>query len=171
MLPIVRVVKRIPDGSVWQRYRAYRLPDVRGFARVYLPAGTRWWNPLGGWVTPPGNRGVNLFHPSHPFAISCHGPDGAKRFYIDIIRASTIARDVIEYLDLYLDVMIDAAGLVTEKDEEHLHRLDVTERSSVRRARDDVRARITAGDPLFDPGSDYFALPTGALALEPVLPD
>jgi hypothetical protein len=168
--PIVRVSKRIPDGSVWQRYRAYRLPDVQGFARVYLPAGTRWWNPLGGWVTPPGSRGVNVFHPSHPFAISCHGPEGAKRFYIDIVRASTIAEDVIEYLDLYLDVMIDAAGSVTEKDEEHLHRLDVSEQSSVRRARDDVRARIAAKDPLFDAQSEYFALPPGAAALEP-LPD
>lgn len=168
MYPVVRVVKRIPDGSVWQRYRAYRLPEVRGVARVYLPAGTRWWNPVGGWVTPPGSRGVNLFHPDRPFVISCHGPDGAKRFYIDIVRSSTIAADVIEYLDLYLDVLIDAAGSVSEKDEEHLHHLEATEQSFVRRARDDVRARIAAKDPLFDPGSEYFALPPDAGALEPV---
>jgi hypothetical protein len=165
--PVVRVVKRIPDGSVWQRYRAYRLPDVRGVARVYLPAGTRWWNPVGGWVTPPGSRGINLFHPDRPFVISCHGPDGAKRFYIDIVRSSTISDDVIEYLDLYLDVMIDAAGSVSEKDEEHLQQLDVGEQSAVRRARDDVRAGIAAGDPLFDPASEYFALPPDAAALEP----
>ena len=54
MYPIVRVVKRIPDGSIWQRYRAYRLPDLHGAARVFLPPGTRWWNPLGGWVTQTG---------------------------------------------------------------------------------------------------------------------
>ena len=168
MLPIVRVVKRIPDGSVWQRYRAYRLSDVEGFSRVYLPSGTRWWNPLGGWVTPPGSRGVHLFHPIHPFVISCHGPDGAKRFYIDIVRASTIADDAIEYLDLYLDVMIDAARSVSEKDEHQLGRLDEAERSFVRRGRDDVRARIAANDPLFDPTSRYFALPQDAAALEAV---
>ena len=168
MLPIVRVVKRIPDGSVWQRYRAYRLSDVEGSARVYLPSGTRWWNPLGGWVTPPGSRGVHVFHPSHPFVVSCHGPDGAKRFYIDIVRGSAIADDVIEYLDLYLDVMIDAERSVSEKDEHQLGSLDDAERSFVRRARDDVRARIAAHDALFDAGSAYFALPPGAAALEAV---
>jgi len=166
--PIVSVTKRIPDGSVWQRYRAYRLSDVDGSTRVYLPAGTRWWNPLGGWATPPGSRGVHLFHPRHPFVISCHGPDGAKRFYIDIVRSSTIAEDAIEYLDLYLDVMIDPERSVSEKDEEQLHRLEDPERSFVRRARDEVRARIAANDPLFDPASEYFALPPDASALEAV---
>lgn len=166
MYPIVRVQKLIPDGSVWQRYRAYRLPDVHGVARVYGPAGTRWWNPLGGWVTR--TPGISLFHPGHPFVISCHGPDDDKGFYIDIVRASTVGGDLIEYLDLYLDVMIDAARSVSEKDEEHLHRLDAAEQAFVRRARDDVRARIAARDPLFDPGSEYFALPAEAKLLEAV---
>src|SRR2546428_17303 len=84
MYPIVRVVKRIPDGSIWQRYRAYRLPDVRGVARVYLPGGTGWWNPLGGWVTAADSRGVNLFDAALPCTISCHGPEHAQRLYIDI---------------------------------------------------------------------------------------
>lgn len=168
MYPVVRVIKRIPDGSVWQRYQAYRLPEINGVARVYLPGGTRWWNPLGGWVTPIGTHGISLFHPAHPFVISCHGPDDAKRFYIDIVRASAITDEVIEYLDLYLDVMIDAARAVTEKDEEHLDRLAVAERVFVRRARDDVLTRISSADPLFDPRSEYFALPAGAAALGPV---
>ena len=168
MHPVVRVVKRIPDGSIWQRYRAYRLPDVRGATRVYLPGGTQWWNPLGGWATPLGSHGISIFHPALPFVISCHGPDDAKRFYIDIVRASAISDEVIEYLDLYLDVMIDAARAVTEKDEEHLDRLDVAERVFVRRARDDILARISAADPLFDPRSEYFALPAGVAALGPV---
>jgi hypothetical protein len=168
VFPIVRVVKRIPDGSVWQRYRAYRLSDVEGSARVYLPSGTRWWNPLGGWVTPPGSRGVHVFHASHPFVVSCHGPDGAKRFYIDIVRGSAITDDVIEYMDLYLDVMIDAARSVSEKDEHQLGSLNEPERSFARRARDDVRARIAANDPLFDAGSPYFALPQDAATLEAV---
>ena len=169
MYPIVRVVKRIPDGSIWQRYRAYRLPDVHGASRAYLPPGTRWWNPVGGWVTNSG--GINLFHPDLPFTVSCHGPDDAKRFYIDIVRGSTIGPTLIEYLDLYLDVMIDAAGAVSEKDEEQLHRLDEAERIHVRRARDDVRARIAHGDPLFAAASEYFALPPDAAGLVPLGPD
>ena len=69
MYPIVRVTKRIPDGSVWQRYRGYRLADVDGVARVYGPAGTRWWNPLGGWAT--ADRGISLFHPDRPYVVNC----------------------------------------------------------------------------------------------------
>jgi len=42
---------------------------------------------------------------------------------------------------------------------------------AARRARDDVRARIAANDPLFDPGSEYFALPPEAAALEPLAAD
>src|SRR5260221_2879902 len=150
MYPIVRVLKRIPDGSIWQRYRAYRLPDVDGMTRVYLPGGTGWWNPLGGWVTAANSRSVNLFHPDLPFVISCQGPEDAKRFYIDIVRSSTVTDGLIEYLDLYLDVMIDVSRAVSEKDEEHLHRLDQAERDRVLRARDEVRDRIAKGDPLFD---------------------
>ena len=112
MYPVVRVTKRVPDGSVWQRYRAYRLSDLDGAARVYLPPGTRWWNPLGGWVTADG--GVAVFRADLPFAISCHGPDGAKRFYIDVVLKNTIGPELIEYLDLYLDVMIDAARVLPE---------------------------------------------------------
>jgi len=163
MYPIVRVVKRIPDGSLWQRYRAHRLPDLHGAARVYLPPGTGWWNPLGGWVTNSG--GVDLFRQDLPFTISCHGPTDAKRFYIDIVRSSTITPEAIEYLDLYLDVMIDASRAVSEKDEHQVAGLDPSERAGVLRARDDVRARIARGDPLFDAGSDYFALPPEAAGL------
>jgi hypothetical protein len=169
MYPVVRVQKRIPDGSVWQRYRGYRLPDVQGVARAYLPPGTRWWNPLGGWTTQWPN--VALFPPARPFVISCSGPPGDKRFYIDIVRASTVADDGIEYLDLYLDVMVDAARSVTEKDEWQIGQLGAAEQVAVRQARDDVRARIAANDPLFDPGSEYFALPTDAAALEPLAAD
>ncbi len=169
MYPIVRVVKRIPDGSIWQRYRAYRLPDVDGVARVYLPGGTRWWNPLGGWVTESG--GINLFHRDLPFTISCHGPEDAKRFYIDIVRSSTVTDGLIEYLDLYLDVMIDASRAVSEKDEEHLHRLDQAERDRVLLARDEVRDRIANDDPMFDARSAYFVVPADAAALPPLRAD
>jgi hypothetical protein len=163
MYPIVRVNKRIPDGSIWQRYRGYRLPDTHGVARVYGPPRTGWWNPLGGWETQ--HRGISLFDPERPFVISCHGPEDAKRFYIDVVRSSTIGPELIEYLDLYLDVMIDASRAVSEKDEHQLAALDPSERAGVLRARDDVRARIARGDPLFDATSEYFALPPDAARL------
>ena len=67
-----------PHGSIWQRDRPYRLPDRHGVARVYLPPGTRWWNPLGGWVT--STPGISHLGPGLPFCVSCHGPDDAKRF-------------------------------------------------------------------------------------------
>ncbi len=168
MYPIVRVEKRIPDGSIWQRYRGYRLPDVHGVTRVFLPGGTRWWNTLGGWTTPTAGQGIALFPPGLPFVLSCHGPAGAKRFYIDIVRASTVSDALIEYLDLYLDVLIDPAGSASEKDEEQLHLLDAAEQVAVRRARDDVRTRIAARDPMFDPTSEYYAIPPGAAELEPL---
>ena len=166
MYPIVRVTKRVPGGSVWQRYRGYRLPDVAGAARVYGPPGTGWWNPLGGWVTE--HRGISLFHRERPFVVSCHGPDDAKRFYIDVVRASTIGEDAIEYLDLYLDVLIDPGGAVSEKDEHQIAGLGAAEQAFVRSARDDVRRLIGAGDALFDPRSAYYAVPAGALGLPPL---
>ena len=61
--------------------------------------------------------------------------------------------------------MIDASGAVSEKDEDQLYRLDAVERAAVLRARDDVRARIARGDPLFDARSEYFVLPTDAAEL------
>lgn len=169
MLPLVDVLKRIPDGSTWQHYRAYRLPDHDGVSRVYLPAGTRWWNPLGGWTTSV--PGVSLFHPARPFVVNCHGPEGAKRFYIDIVARSEISAERIDYHDRYLDVLIDPAGAVREKDEHQVASLAPAEQAAVRRARDEVRALIAAGDPLFDAASAFFAVPQEALALPPLAPE
>lgn len=164
---IVRVDKRIPDGSLWQRRSGYRLADRDGLARVYQPAGTPWWNPLGGWIQQ--TEGIAVFGGRLPYAISCHGPEGDKRFYIDIVRWNRIGATVIEYLDLYLDVLIDAAGTVTEKDEHQLVALAPAEQASVRATRDGLRARIAAGDPLFDPTGPFYALTPDLRALPPVL--
>ena len=57
---------------------------------------------------------------------------------------------------------------MTEKDEHQLELLDSAEHAFALRARDQVRAGIAASDPLFDPASEYFALPDGASALAPV---
>lgn len=89
MYPQVDVEKRVPDGSVWQRFRAYRLLDEDGVVRLYRPAGTPWWNPMGGWVQE--HPGVSAFHVERPFVVHCHGPAGAKRFYVDIISSSAWA--------------------------------------------------------------------------------
>jgi hypothetical protein len=167
MYPLVRIDKRVPDGSIWQARRSYLLPPRDGWARVYAPVGTEWSNPFGGWKTQ--TAGVSLFHTEHPFTIACHGPEGDKRFYIDIAHRVRIGQDLIEFTDLFLDVMIDAQRVVTEKDEHQLAVLTSALQQFARGARDDVRGRIAAGDPLFHAASDYYAVPGDALALPPAI--
>lgn len=193
MYPTVRIDKRIPShsdhalavprpgpagppapagrspGTLWQRRWGYRLSDHDGLARVYQPAGTPWWNPLGGWTQ--AEAGIAIFGERLPFVISCHGPEGRKRFYIDVVRWSRVTPAVITYLDLYLDVLIDADGAVTEKDEEQLAALAPDERRSVRAARDLIRSRIAGGDPLFDPAGSCYGVPDDAGVLPPVPQD
>ncbi len=70
-------------------------------------------------------------------------------------------------MDLFLDVMIDAAGAVSEKDEHQLIFLPSEERRFARAARDEVRRLIAAGDPLFDARGPYYTLPEGAATLPP----
>lgn len=166
MQRVVRIDKLIPGGSLWQRRSGYRLADQDGLVRVYQPAGTPWWNPLGGWTQE--HDGIGIFGGGLPFALSCHGPGGAKRFYIDVVRWNRIGHTVIEYLDLYLDVLIDPAGLVSEKDEHQIGGLAPAEQVAVRATRDAIRARIAAGDPLFDPAGPFYNVPADVLALPPV---
>lgn len=161
----VRVDKRIPDGSIWQARTEYLLPAVDGWSRTLGPSGTRWSNPLGGWTTRV--TGMSLFHPDAPFTISCFGPERAKRFYIDIAYRTRIEPELIEFVDLFLDVLIDADRVVSEKDEHQLAVLPRELADFARRARDEVRMRIDAGDPLFDATSEFFAIPDAARALEP----
>lgn len=165
MYPLIRVDKRVPDGSIWQARREYLLPVIDGWSRTLGPAGTRWSNPIGGWTTKV--TGVSLFHPDRPFTISCHGPDGAKRFYVDIAYRTRIEPGLIEFIDLFLDVMIDPDRSVSEKDEHQLAVLPPELAGFARRARDEVRTRIAEGDPLFDASSDFFVVPETALTLAP----
>jgi hypothetical protein len=165
MYPLIRVDKRIPDGSIWQTRWGYLLEPIEGWLRVYQPAGTRWSNPLGGWTSKA--DGMSIFHPDRPFTIACHGPKDQKRFYIDIAHRIRITADVLEFMDLFLDVMIDPSGTVSEKDEYQLIFLPTEERRFAREARDEVRRLIAAGDPLFDPHGPFYALPEGADDLPP----
>jgi hypothetical protein len=169
MYALIRVNKRIPDGSIWQARRGYVVPGVDGWTRVYGPAGTRWSNPLGGWTTE--HPGVSIFNPDRPFTIACHGPADRKRFYIDIARQVRVEPALVEFFDLYLDVMIDPFGAVSEKDEHQLIFLPPESRDFARAARDEVRRLIAAGDPLFDPRGAYFALPTDATTLQAAAED
>src|SRR4051812_23941599 len=165
MYPLIRIDKRIPDGSIWQARLSYLLPSRDGWTRVYAPLGTEWTNPLGGWTTQ--TPGVSLFHSDEPFTISCHGPDGDKRFYIDIADRVRVDAEIITFTDLYLDVMIDSSGVVTEKDEHQLALLSPELGAFARAARDDVRERIASADPLFDARSVFYEVPRDALALLP----
>ena len=165
MRPLIRIDKRIPDGSIWQARRVYLLDPLDGWARTYGPAGTRWSNPLGGWTTE--FEGVSVFRSDQPFTISCNGPIGDKRFYIDIAHRVRITPALIEFVDLYLDVLIDASGRVSEKDEEQLAFLPPGMRDFARAARDQVRARIVAADPLFDADSAFYEVPEDSRRLPP----
>lgn len=157
MYPLIRIDKRIPDGSIWQARRAYLLPSIAGWTRTYAPTGTRWSNPLGGWTTK--FEGISLFHPDRPFTIACSGPVGDRGFYIDIAHRVRVESDLIEFFDLFLDVMIDPSGAVSEKDEYQLVFLSGEMRDFTRRSRDEVRRLIAARDPLFDPHGVYFTRP------------
>jgi hypothetical protein len=163
MYPLIRIDKRIPDGSIWQARLGYRLDPVGGWTRVLGPTGTRWSNPLGGWTTQ--HEGLSLFHPERPFTISCHGPAGAKRFYIDIAHRVRITPDLIEFVDLFLDVMIDGGRIVSEKDEHQLSVLPPELQAFARTARDEVRGLIASRDALFDAGSSYYRVPADAVML------
>jgi len=78
-----------------------------------------------------------------------------------------IGRDLVQFVDLFLDVMIDPAGAVSEKDEHQLIFLPSEERRFVRAARDEVRRLIAAGDPLFDPRGPFYVLPEDVRTLAP----
>ena len=164
MYPLVRIDKRIPDGSIWQARRSYLLPPVNGWTRVFAPRGTRWSNPLGGWTTK--SEGVSIFHPDRLFTASCSGPARDKRFYIDIAHRVRVSDDLVEFTDLFLDVMIDGRGTVTEKDEYQLVILVPEMQKLARSGRDEVRRLIDARDGLFDSGSAFYAVPQDALTLE-----
>ena len=165
MYPLIRVDKRIPDGSIWQTRWGYVLPPVAGWTRTYEPAGTLWSNPFGGWAT-KGN-GISLFHSERQFTIAHFGPTDPKRFYIDIAHRFRIGAELIEFVDLFLDVMIEPSGSISEKDEHQLIFLPAEQRHLARAARDEVRHLIAANDPLFDPRGPFYGLPDDALSLPP----
>lgn len=165
MYLLIRVDKRIPDGTIWQARRAYVVPPVNGWTRVYGPAGTRWSNPLGGWTTEA--AGVSLFRAERPFTISSHGAAGRKRFYVDIAHRVRIEPALIDFEDLFLDVMIDPDGIVSEKDEHQLAALPAVTQVFARTARDEVRRLIDASDPLFDTIAPYYEIPPDADRLAP----
>lgn len=62
--------------------------------------------------------------------------------------------------------MIDPSGAVSEKDEQQVVFLPAALRDFVRASRDEVRRLIAVGDPLFDPRSVYYALPSDAATLQ-----
>lgn len=165
MYPLIRIDKRIPDGSIWQTRWGYLLPTYAGWTRVYEPAGTRWSNPRGGWTTKV--EGMALFHPDQPFTIAFYGPQDQKRFYIDIAHSVRVATDFIEFVDLFLDVMIDPSGAVSEKDEHQLVFLPPEMRTFARYTRDSVRRLITLRHDLFAPASPFYAVPKDAASLPP----
>ena len=112
-------------------------------------------------------RRISLFRLDRPFTVSCHGPRGEKRFYVDVAHRVRIEPDAIVFEDLFLDVMVEADGVVSEKDEHQLVALAAVTQALARMARDEVRRLIRTGDPLFDAGSPYYEIPADATGLAP----
>lgn len=168
MYPAVRVDKRHPDGTPRASWSGYRLADAASIARVYAPAGTRRVHVGGTWDMP--HPMVTAFDLQLFFVASRYAAPEGPRIYVDIARGIRIAGDVLGYVDLYLDVMLDEHGVVTEKDEELLERLSERDRWLARAARDEVRSRIASGDRLLDPYSPFWTAPPDALRL-PALTD
>ena len=91
----------------------------------------------------------------------------ADGIYVDIARDVTVAPDVAAFNDLFLDLMITREG-VREKDEELLVRLSASEAAHVRAVRDELRERITKGEPAFDLDAALWLLPAGADRMKPL---
>lgn len=162
--PLVRVDKLHPDGSPRASWYGYRLPDIDGAARVYRPARTRTIHVLGLWS--PAEPGVSAFHPDWRFAAHRHEKEGKAYLYVDIVRSADIRARVIEYVDLYLDVMVGPDG-VREKDEELVERLEAGEAAGVRRARDEIRRLMRSGFPALQRDGPFWDVPIAAKELPP----
>ena len=163
--PLVRVDKLHPDGSPRASLYGYRLPDHLGVARVIVPPGTRRIHVNGLWRHE--DTQVFAFDPRRRYVVTCWWSDPADRgLYIDIAREMRIGTATLQYVDLYLDVIV-TAGSVREKDEELLGRLDPAEARQARATRDEVRLGIERRDPLLDPASEAWSVPADALALPP----
>lgn len=162
--PLVRVDKLHPDGSLRASWYGYRIGDRDGAVRIFRPPGTRLVHVNGLWL----NTGwtVSAFHPDWAF-VPHRWVDGARDgIYIDVVRSTAVRRDRVEYVDLYLDVMVHADG-VRDKDEELLVRLDPGEAQRVRLERDRVRRLIAEEHPALQRDSAFWTLPDDARALPP----
>ena len=163
--PLVRIDKLHPDGSPRASLYGYRLPDSRGVARVIVPPGTRRIHVNGLWLHE--DTQVFAFDPRRRYVVTCWWSDPADRgLYIDIAREVRIGTTTLQYVDLYLDVIVKE-GAVREKDEELLERLEATEAQRARATRDEVRRGIERRDHLLDPASEIWSVPADALALPP----
>jgi hypothetical protein len=163
--PLVRVDKLHPDGSPRASWYGYRIPDRDGSLRVYAPPRTRRIH-VGGLWTPPGWM-VSAFHPEWRF-VPHRWVDGATNgTYVDLTRSTSVRRDRVEFVDLYLDVSIRGDGVVFEKDEELLERLTVDEAAMVRATRDELRRRIASAEPPFSADESFWQVPDDARALPP----
>ncbi len=162
--PAVRIDKLHPDGSPRASWYGYRLPDRDGAARVFRPGGARKIHVHGLWT--PVESEVSAFHPDWGFAVHRFAIGDASHLYIDVIRSVQVRRGSIEYVDLYLDVMVGPDG-VREKDEELLVRLADDEVARVRRTRDEIRRLIATGFSALQRDGPFWEVPIDAQALPP----
>lgn len=162
--PAFRLVKHRLYRESFQSWDAYLLPSRPNTFCLYSPAGTHVFD-SSGWSEAPYSW-QTLVLPGESFVPHLwRRPDGYG-FYIDVARQLVIQPGLALWEDLYLDVLI-TDGMVSEKDEDMLATLPPQEARHARKVRDEILRRVSAGDEVFDPSSEFWRFPRG---LEQPLP-
>lgn len=145
------IVKLRPDGSEAARYPGRTLPSPPGWVAISAV----WQHgpvDVGAFAFENGDRLREYFALWRPYnAFSVHGADGRlKGWYCNVTYPSRLDGGVLVWHDLYVDVLVDAAGRTQVVDEDELAASGLPERNPdlcrrIFAARDDLLALISAG--------------------------
>lgn len=136
--------KHYPDGRV-QEFDCLLLRRAAGVAAMRFdhlgPAATRYGVPEGSYT-------VGYFWRERPCNLyRIRDPAGHRlRDRFDVIRDCRIARNAVEYTDLYVDLLVDAGGNLVREDENELEEavgagtITVAERDRALRALEELAA-------------------------------
>ena len=121
MLQEVNVRKMLVNGDQWGAWQGYRLPISEEYACVWAPIGTPMhWKP-GTWLST--KHSLAYFWPESWYTIilGYHEDGSFTSGYCDIVLPTPLHAELaheINYVDLYIDVVIRENGSVYTKDQE-----------------------------------------------------
>jgi hypothetical protein len=125
MLRPVMVYKMLPDGSEWAHWQGFHLPISDTCPTVWTPAGSAMYWYYNTWQAK--HNEITYFWPSCWYVIHAFY-DTERRFagcYCDVVMPNPLLQaDATEarYVDLYVDVVVQADHSIVTKDEEVLRR-------------------------------------------------